>query len=82
MRPAPFRILATALGDWRDVIRPLADPALDLIDRARAEGWPVDKIVSALAALPADMNAAPLAERLARATLTARLEAAQNEGLI
>ena len=76
------RILATALGDWRDVIRPLADPALDLIDRARAEGWPVDKIVSALAALPADMNAAPLAERLARATLTARIEAAQNEGLI
>ena len=76
------RILATALGDWRDVIRPLADPALDLIDRARAEDWPVDKIVSALAALPADMNAAPLAERLARATLTARIEAAQNEGLI
>ena len=76
------RILATAVGDWRDVIRPLADPALDLIDRARAEGWPVDKIVSALAALPADMNAAPLAERLARATLTARIEAAQNEGLI
>lgn len=76
------RILATALGDWHTLIDPLAAPALDLLDRARAEDWTVDKITAELAALPADMNAAPLAERLARATLTARIEAAQNEGLI
>lgn len=62
-----------ALSDWQPVMAPLVNPMLAALDAAVASGETLEQFRARLPALVAEMDNTPLAERLARASFTARL---------
>jgi phage gp29-like protein len=76
--PAPARDLIDDLVDeqasqWRATLGPLLAPLLGELDRAAAAGESIESFAARLPQLVAQMDAAPLADDLARAGFAARL---------
>ena len=68
-----------ALSDWQPTMAPMVNPLLAALDAAVASGETLEQFRARLPALVAEMDSAPLAERLARASFVARL-AGEAEG--
>ena len=78
-RDALDDLVDDALSDWQPVMAPMVSPMLAALDAAVASGETLEQFRARLPALVAEMDSAPLAERLARASFVARL-AGEAEG--
>ncbi len=72
-RDAIDELVDAETADWQPLLDPLLDPLKAALAASAAAGESAAEFLARLPALLAEMDAAPLAERLARTTFTARL---------
>lgn len=73
VRDALDDLVDDALSDWQPVMSALVEPLMAEIDKALASGESLQSFRDRLPRIAKQMDDAPLAERVARATFTARL---------
>lgn len=78
-RDALDAAIAAALADWEPVMQPLLDPLEAAMAASVAAGETAEQFLARLPGLLAQMDADPLAERLARLTTVARLAGVAGE---
>ena len=72
-RDAIDELVDEALADWRPLLAPLVEPLLAELDKAVAAGESLAAFAARLPQLATQLDGGPLAQRLERASFTARL---------
>lgn len=80
-RDAMDLLIDEALADWEVMLAPMVEPLLAAMDNAVAAGESLASLRDRLPELLLQMDARPMAERLARAAFMARLAGAADLGL-
>lgn len=75
-RDALDALVDEAAGDWRPVMAPLVQPLLAELDAAIARGEPIASFRARVPGIFAQLDARPMADRVARACFTANLAGA------
>jgi phage gp29-like protein len=70
------RLVDEELGQWRQVVEPMAAPLRALLERADKEGWTAGQLLANLPELLGQMDDAALTQALTRAAFAARVGAA------